>query len=239
VLANMFRNAGISTLAIDIPVPNAIFYGADNYAVGHVGGAALALYAKEHWHGQIHRVLLLESAEAGPATHLRIIGSLDGIRGILPDVPERSVLRKNGKGTDDGGYKATLSALRNLNGRERLLIAASNDSTARGALRAIREARREQFTAIMAQGWGPDEGLEAELRRPGTPLIGAVAYFPESYGAKILPLILRCLNGQPVPPASYTEHKLILRDGLSMPAELVLPPTGSHAPYTDLENPAL
>lgn len=239
VLANMFRNAGISTLAIDIPVPNAIFYGADNYAVGHVGGAALALYAKEHWHGQIHRVLLLESAEAGPATHLRIIGSLDGIRGILPDVPERSVLRKNGKGTDDGGYKATLSALRNLNGRERLLIAASNDSTARGALRAIREVRREQFTAIMAQGWGPDEGLEAELRRPGTPLIGAVAYFPESYGAKILPLILRCLNGQPVPPASYTEHKLILRDGLSMPAELVLPPTGSHAPYTDLENPAL
>ncbi len=38
VLANMFRSAGIPTLAIDIPIPNSIYFGADNYAVGNVGG---------------------------------------------------------------------------------------------------------------------------------------------------------------------------------------------------------
>jgi hypothetical protein len=60
---------------------------------------------------------------------------------------------------------------------------------------------------------GLDEALEVELQTPGSPLIGAVNYFPEKYGARILPIILQCLNGQPVPPATYIEHKLILRDG--------------------------
>jgi ribose transport system substrate-binding protein len=224
VLANMFRTAGIPTLAIDVPMPNAIYFGADNYAVGNVGGEALAHYARDQWRGQVDRILLLESAEAGPATQLRTIGSLDGIRSVLPDVHEKSVFHKNGKGTEAGGYRATQSVLQSLGKSERLLIAAPNDNCARGAIRSIREAGRESFTAIMAQGWGPDEELAAELRKPGTPLIGAVAYFPENYGSKILPLVLQCLNGQPVPPASYTDHKLMMRDGLSVPVQLVRPP---------------
>ncbi len=223
VLANMFRKAGIPTLAIDIPIPNAVYFGVDNYAVGNEGGEALAQYARDHWRGRVNRVLLLESVEAGPATHLRIIGSLDGIRSVLPHVPEKCVVHKNARGTEVGGYRATRNALRSLVGRERLLIAAANDNCARGAIRAIREAGRAPFTAIMAQGWGPAEDLEAELRQPGTPLIGAVAYFPENYGSKIVPVVLQCLNGQPVPPASYAEHKLIVREGLSVPVQLVPP----------------
>ena len=110
VLANMFRKAGIPTLAIDVPMPNAIYFGADNYAVGNVGGEALAQYARDHWSNQVNRILLLESEEAGPATHLRIIGSLDGIRSVLPDLDEKCVLHKNGKGTEAGGYSATRNA---------------------------------------------------------------------------------------------------------------------------------
>jgi ribose transport system substrate-binding protein len=216
VLADMFRKAGIPTLAIDIPMPGAIYFGADNHVVGTLGGEALAEYARDHWRGRVDRVLLLESLEAGPATHLRIIGSLDGILRVLPNVHKKCVLRKNAKGTEAGGYTATRSVLQSLGRREQMLIAAANDNCARGALRAVREAGREPFTAIMAQGWGPDAELEAELRDPGTPLIGAVAYFPENYGAKILPLALKCLNGQPVPPATYAEHQLIVRDGLSL-----------------------
>lgn len=150
---------------------------------------------------------------------------------------EKCVLHKNGKGTEAGGHRATQSALRTLGRRERLLIVASNDNAARGAIRAIREARLETFTAIMAQGWGPDEELEAELSRPGTPLIGAVAYFPEKYGSKILPLVIRCLNGQPVPPACYTEHKLILRDGLSLSSQAAGPlPALSHRSHAYFQN---
>ncbi len=78
---------------------------------------------------------------------------------------------------------------------------------------------------LKSQGWGPDEELQAELYQPGTPLIGAVAYFPENYGSKIVPLVLQCLNGQPAPPASYAERKLIAREAPPAPVQLVpLPP---------------
>jgi ribose transport system substrate-binding protein len=220
VLANMFQKAGIPTLAIDIPMPSAIYFGANNYAVGSVGGEALAQFAHHHWRGRVDRILLLEMPEAGPVPHSRVLGTLDGIRSVLPKLQEKYVLHRNGKGTEGGGYLATRRVIHSLGSRELLLIAAGNDNCARGAIRAIREAGREPFTAIMAQGWGPDEALKGELRQASSPLIGAVAYFPEKYGARILPIILQCLNGQPVPPALYVEHKLILRDGLRFPSHV-------------------
>ncbi|HEY6273405.1 MAG TPA: helix-turn-helix domain-containing protein [Terriglobales bacterium] len=215
VLANMFSNAGIPTLAIDIPQPCAIYFGANNYAVGSVGGDALARFAREKWRGRVNRILLLEIPEAGPVPHSRVIGTLDGLRSVLPKLSGKCVLHRNGKGTETGGYLATQRVLRSLSRRERLLIAAANDNSARGAIRAVCEAGRQQTTAIMAQGWGPDEALDAELRKPDSPLIGAVAYFPEQYGVRILPIVLQCLNRQPVSPAVYIEHKLFTKDQIS------------------------
>ncbi len=219
VLANMFHKAGIPTLAINIPMPSAIYFGADNYAVGRAGGEALAQFAQQHWRGRVDQILLLEIPAAGPVPHSRVLGTLDGIRSVLPKLQEKCVLHRNGNGTEAGGYLATRRVIHSLESRARLLIAAANDNCACGAIRAIREAGREAFTAIMAQG-GLDEALEAELRKAGSPLIGAVNYFPERYGARILPIILQCLNGQPVPPASYVEHKLILRNGLRFPSPI-------------------
>jgi len=212
VLANMFQKAGIPILAIDIPMPSAIYFGVNNYAAGTLGGEALAGFAKRHWRGCVDRILLLEIPEAGPVPHARVIGTLEGMRSVLPKLSQKCVLHRNGKGTEMGGYLATRRVLRALAKREHLLIAAANDNSARGAIRAVREAGREEITAIMAQGWGPDEGLAEEISKTDSPLIGAVAYFPEKYGSMILPIVLQCLNGEAVPPAVYIEHKLIARD---------------------------
>jgi ribose transport system substrate-binding protein len=219
VLANMFQKARIPSLAIDIPLPSALYFGANNYAAGSAGGEAMGQFAHQYWHGHVDRILLLEEPDAGPTPQARILGTMDGIRTALPKVQAKSVLHKNDKGTEAGGYQGTWRVIRSLGRRQRLLIAACNDNSARGAIRAVHEAAREPFTAIMAQGWGPDEALEAELRDHSSPLIGAVAYFPEKYGSRILPIILQYLNGQPVPPALYTEHKLILRNGLQLPGD--------------------
>jgi ribose transport system substrate-binding protein len=213
-LASMFRRAGIPLLAIDIPVPSAIFFGVDNYEVGRMGGQTLAQFATDRWNGRLGRVLLLELPEAGPVPQSRVLGTVDGIRSVLPNFDENKVIHKDGKGTEKGGYAVTRRVARALGPREPLLIAASNDNCTRGAIRAIRELGLEKTTAIMSQGWGPDQELEAELQKADSPLIGAIAYFPENYGEKILPIVLRCLKRQPVSPSYYCEHKLILQDGL-------------------------
>ena len=211
-LANMFRKAGIPLLAIDIPMPSAIYFGVDNYEVGRLGGEVLAQFAVDQWKGLVSRVLLLELPEAGPIPQARVLGTIAGMRSVLPKLDESDVLHKDGKGTEKGGYAVTRQIAQSLDRKERLLIAASNDNCTRGALRAIRELGRERSTAIMSQGWGPDQDLEAELQTTGSPLIGAIAYFPEKYGENILPIVLQCLKRQPVSPSYYCEHKLILPD---------------------------
>ena len=215
LLAAMFSKAGIPVLAIDIPQPGAIYFGVDNFAVGFKGGEVLARFAKENWSGRLGRILLLEIPASGPVPHLRVLGTLEGIQSVRGKLDEKCVLHRNAKATEVGNYLATRRVLTAMGSREHLLIAAANDTCARGALRAVRETRREQFTAILAQGWGPDPALEDEIRSPRSPLIGAVAYLPEKYGSQILPIVLRCLNGQPVPPAVYAEHKLITRQDIA------------------------
>ena len=59
----------------------------------------------------------------------------------------------------------------------------------------------------MGQNASP-EG-RAELRQPGTRLIGSVAYFPEKYGAEILALALDILHRRRCPPAVFVKHQLV------------------------------
>jgi ribose transport system substrate-binding protein len=212
LLGDMFSKAGIPTLAIDIPQPGAIYFGVDNYAAGFLGGEVLARFAQESWRGDVGQILLLEIPEAGPVPYARVLGTLRGIESVRDELSKKQVLHRNSRGTEVGGYAVTRQALAGMGSREHLLVSAANDNTARGAIRAVHEAHREKSTAILAQGWCMDATLEEEIANPSSPLIGAVAYFPEKYGSMILPIALQHLNGQPVPPAVHAEHKLIARD---------------------------
>ena len=117
-------------------------------------------------------------------------------------------------GTEDGAYRATLKTLRQLSPREHLLIGAINDAVALGALRAVREAKREHLTAIMGQDFSPDPRTSAEIQDGDSPLIGSVAFFPERYGASIIPAVLRWLNKEQVAPAFYTDHLMITKENI-------------------------
>jgi ribose transport system substrate-binding protein len=214
MLADIFARARIPAMAIDIPQPGAIYFGADNYHAGIIGGEALGEFARRRWRGQVDRVLLLELPQAGRTPQSRILGTLRGIRNILPHFKDQCVLHRDAKGTEQGAYQATLKVLKNRRSREHLLIAAVNDSCALGALRAVRESGRESRTAIIGHGFGPDLRVRDEIRKPGSPLIGSVAYYPERYGAKILPIVLRWLNREQVPPTVHIDHSLVTRDNL-------------------------
>ena len=58
-----------------------------------------------------------------------------------------------------------------------------------------------------------------ELRKPGTRLIGTVAYFPERYGDELIPLAVSILQKKPVPAAVFVKHQLIT----SRNVELIYP----------------
>jgi ribose transport system substrate-binding protein len=86
-------------------------------------------------------------------------------------------------------------------------VGAANDSSALGAARAFQEAGRAATCAIVGQNGEPD--ARAELRRPRTPLVGTVGYFPERYGDDLLALALDLLAHRPTPPAKFVRHQVI------------------------------
>lgn len=214
LIAEMFMKARIPTLAIDIPQPGAVYFGANNYAAGLMAGEALGNVARKRWRGRVDHVLLLETFSAGPIPHARMTGTLRGLRKQLSSVQRVRVVRRDAKDIESGGYEATKRFLHRLSTRDRLLIAAVADSCALGALRAVREAGHDRYTAIVGQGFGPDPRVRAEMSNTSSPFVATVAYFHEKYGGNILPVVLRWLNNERVPPATYIDHALVTSDNI-------------------------
>lgn len=206
VIAAQFIEARIPVIAIEIPHPGAVFFGANNYQAGLTGGRALGRWAKANWEGRVDEVLLLEEKVAGPLPRLRVSGMLAGVREVLPNVERAIVTTYDGQGSFSLSQDAVRDHLRRVPPR-RTLVCACNDFSALGALRAFEEAGSSGNCSIMGQN-AVREARE-ELRRPGSRLVGTVAYFPERYGDDLIPLALGLIAGKPTPPAVFVKHQLV------------------------------
>jgi ribose transport system substrate-binding protein len=213
IVADKIHGAGIPLIAVDIPHPHAIFFGVDNYRVGYQAGAFLAQHAKKHWRGMVRWAVGLDIEEAGPLVHSRITGAFAAIRFKLPELREENYVLLNGEGRRGKSHRLLLEFLRQRANQRGILVAAATDTSALGALQAVREAKREKDVAIIGQ----DCIVEAldEMRRKGSPLIGSVSHEAGSYGPKLIELGLAVLNGQTVPPYNYVKHKLVAANSLT------------------------
>ena len=211
IVADKIAGAGIPLIAVDIPHPHATFFGVDNYRAGFKAGEYLAAHAKEQWNGRVRWILGLDIEEAGPLVQSRITGAFEGVRSVLPDVPVENFVRMDGRGMRDKSYKMIAEFLRRHPKDRGILIAAANDTSALGALQAVREQEREKHVAIVGQDCIP-EALE-EMSLAGSPLIGSVSHEVNTYGTRLIHLGLALVKGQRIPPYNYVNHKLItIRD---------------------------
>lgn len=205
-IASKFLEANTPVIAIEIPHPGAAYFGANNYKAGLIGGKALGRWAREHWDGKVEQLLLLELPIAGSLLELRITGFVDGLRAELPSIANVPVAHLNGR----GDFEQVLEILRQYLRRapaKRTLIGTVNDVCALAALRAFDEAGASERCAVVGQNAILD--ARNELRRPGTRLVGTVAYFPERYGDEIIPLALSILQKKVAPSTVFVKHQLI------------------------------
>jgi ribose transport system substrate-binding protein len=206
-IAVKFSEARIPFIALDIPHPGAIYFGADNYKAGRMAGRHLAKWATKNWKSGPEQIILLGVDAAGPLLNARLTGVIDGINEVSSFGHNTPTHHYDTKG---GQFEATLDIVRRHIRRkkpERALIGAVNDSTALAALQAFREAGLERSCAIAGQ----DGSLAArdEMRRSSSRLICSVAYFPETYGERIVRLALDVLKHKPVAPAIFVQHELL------------------------------
>jgi ribose transport system substrate-binding protein len=207
VIADKIHAAGIPLIAVDIPHPHATFFGVNNYRVGLEAGTYLGQYAKKYWSGKVRWVLGLDIEEAGPLVQSRVTGAFEGIRSKLPDLRPESLIRMDGRGMRDKSYRLVLDFLQRHPKDVGILIAAATDTSALGAVQAIKELKRTRHVAVVGQDC-ISEALD-EMASPNSPLIASVSHEAQSYGARLVHLGLSLLGGQHVSPYHYVEHKLV------------------------------
>lgn len=212
VIGDKIAGAGIPLIAIDIPHPRATFFGVDNYRLGLEAGEELARYAVNQWRGKVDWVIGLDLPEAGQLVQSRITGAFEGVRKVRPELPVELFVRIDGRGLREKSKKLISDFLDRHPRDKHILIAAANDSSALGAVDAVRERKREKHVAIIGQD-GIAEAM-AELRKDKSPLIGSVSHEIASYGPSLIHLGLALLRGETVPPYNYVTHKMVTRASL-------------------------
>jgi ribose transport system substrate-binding protein len=213
VIMDKFRTAGVPVIAIDIPMPGATFFGADNYKAGRLAGEAAAEWVKANWEGQVDAILMLDLPQSGPIPAARMQGMLEGLQENLDTpVPDDMVFRLDSKNTQDEAFRVVGDTLPKIPDAEHIVGMTINDGTALGTIAALEAANRKDQAIVVGQGADPS-GQE-EMMKEGSIYLGATGYFPENYGAKIIPAILDALECRPLPPSIYVDHVFITKDNL-------------------------
>jgi ribose transport system substrate-binding protein len=213
VIMSKFRAENIPVIAIDIPMPGATFFGADNYLAGQLAGEAAAEWVAENWEGQVDAILLLELPQSGPVPAARMQGMLDALQaGLASPVPDDKVLRLDSKNTQEEAFQVTSDILPSLPDAEHIVAMSINDGTGLGVVAAAEAAGRAGQVIVVGQNADPS-GQE-EMIKENSRYLGATAYFPENYGSKIIPAMLDLLECRPVPPSVYVDHVFISAENL-------------------------
>jgi len=211
-IARRLSAASIPGLALVHPLPGAPLYGPDNRAAGRIAGRALGEFALETWPGErVIGVLIGDLADPGPAILDRVQGITDGVHESLPLLDLAPL--------DTGGQPvradALLTKFLQTQRGQRLLIATLDDLAAVYAKNAIEMNRRQSDCVIISQGLdrnmhgSASEKKEIDPNNRGSVVLGSVAYYMDRYGYDVLPLALRLLNDETLPPRTVTQHILV------------------------------
>ncbi len=212
VIMDKMKAKGIPVIAIDIPMPGATFFGVDNPVAGQMAGKGLGNWIKKNWDGKVDALIMLELPQSGPVPAARLKGQRDGLESVIGAIPEAKVKHLDSKNTLEEARKLVSDTLTTLPDAKHIAVVCINDDTASGAIAAAEAAGRKTDLAIVAVD-GSDRGRE-QIRKADSPQVGTTASFPEKYGEKIVPALLKAIDGEKLPAKFYTTHVFLTRDNM-------------------------
>ena len=215
VIMTKCRDAGVPVIAVDIPMLGATFFGVDNYRAGYMAGAAVGNWVREHWQGELDRLIVLEEPRTGPFAATRLHSQQEGLQSIIGPLPEDRILHLDCGNTAETTEVRlrTVFLDRVMTGAHRIAVISINDDAAIGAIAAARGMGRADDVIVVGQG--ADRRAREEMLRPDSRLVGSTSYEPERYGEQLIPLALSILRREPVPPAVYVAHHFISAENIS------------------------
>jgi ribose transport system substrate-binding protein len=198
----------VPVIAIDIHQPpcEKVFYGANNLQAGKLTGIALGTYAKKTFNCKVDALLSLNDPTAGKVVAERENGELIGVHSKCPGL---KVTKVKTNSTTDGTIQPATDTLSRLPGAHKILVIATNDDQANGVIKAAQSAGRLGDIYLSAQGGDPTSWPSLCGKTSFKHWIADTGYFPEQYGATVVPTLLSMIDGQTQPKMVYVAHRVI------------------------------
>ncbi len=211
-IMNKMKEADTRVTAIDIPMPGATFFGANNPRSGFMGGSYLAQAAAKKFGAEKVRhgyLVVGELPQSGAIPAMRTGGQVAGFLASAEGFQADHVIKIDTKNTLEESFTQMTNVLPRIPAGAPIMVTAINDQATIGMVRATKQAGRE--ADVVAVGMGADEGA-ALVSEPA--LAASVGYFPERYGNYLVPLALMQLAGRATPSTVLVNHVMVTKDNI-------------------------
>jgi len=208
-LSQFFMPKGIPVIAVDVPIPFATYFGANNQQAGSLAGQALGHWIQNHWGGQIDKVLVMTDSRVTSVVRERAEFCLKTLQEVAPYADDH-VFHLDSSSRRDTAAQRSYDVLQRWTDHQHIAVVCINDDTALGVLDAARSLGCEAQIAVAGQG--ADELACAEIANPASALIASTEYYMGEYGVRLIELARRILAGERVPPRNYIEHTCISKE---------------------------
>lgn len=214
-VAERCEENNIPCVITDIYVENesAYYMGIDNTEVGLTTGRGAAAWINENWDGQLDYVLIAFNESFGEGVRPRVSAVVDGLAEEGIEISEDRVVWVDPQSSDAAVACRQLGTdfLTAHPDGEHILMVGANDEMAQGFLAAVETAGRTD-NCILVSNDLTTMGI-ASLYEDNI-WIGSTAFFPENYGATLVPMIEDILAGQEVEKEVYTEIEFVDRSNI-------------------------
>lgn len=206
LIAARCHDAKVPVLAINFAQPGAYYFGGNNYQAGRMAGEFISKFVKDAWKGKSDTIVLLPGKGMGSTQEVRKTGICEALEKAQL-FQQDEIISTSPAITVQDGYRIAKEILLGFGRkRKKVLIVSVSDAPAIGACKAAEQVGWADGVAIVSQGGAGD--VRKYLRKEG-PVKASVAYFPESYGDRVISLALRILAKETVPLTSHTEHVVL------------------------------
>ncbi len=206
-IMQQMNDANTKVIAIDIPMPGASFFGANNPKSGFMGGAYLGQAAVQKFGADKVAegyFVVGELPQSGAVPAMRTNGQVAGFKAEVAGFADDHIIKIDTKNTLEESFTQMNNVIGRIPEGVPIMITAINDQAATGMLRAVKQAGRE--ADLLVVGMGADE-IQTLVDEPE--FVASVGYFPERYGNFIIPLSLMELAGKEVPDTVLMTHYMV------------------------------
>ncbi len=209
--ATVQQHRAIPVIAVDIPIPMTTFFGINNQQAGLLVGEALGQWIQANWSGNVDRILVVTEKRLLDVVQQRLDYGLQGVANWV-NFDKNAVFRLDGGNERQASAQNAYEVLERWGDFHHIAAVCLNDASALGVLDAARALGRESDVAVVGQG---ADLATAEFRNPNTRLVASANYFPEQYGARLIELAWKLLQGERVAREHFIEPALVTAESAS------------------------